>query len=170
MTKVTVQEVIINNVNTGKKPYSQAVVTYTTERGENKEKKIISFSNPAVFAAVSKIKNPTVVEVENDGAPYYNWTKLSFVAEEAAPKGANASGATSVKVATSTYETAEERKIKQLYIVRQSSIGHALAYWNMVSDREGQQFVTTEQVLEKAQEFVDFVYGNKFDEEVEAVD
>lgn len=156
MTKVTVQEVIVNTVNTGKKPYSQAVVTYTTERGENKEKKIMSFSNPAVFAAVSKIKNPTVVEVENDGAPYYNWTKLSLVAEEAAPKGANASGATSVKVATSTYETAEERKIKQLYIVRQSSITNALTYL-AATQKEGEYGVSD--VLEIAQEFIDFVYG-----------
>ena len=164
MTKVTVQEVIINNVNTGKKPYSQAVVTYTTERGENKEKKIMSFSNPAVFAAVSKIKHPTVVEVENDGAPYYNWTKLSLVAEEAAPKGANAPGATSVKVATSTYETAEERKIKQLYIVRQSSITNAIARAAQHPDPNSID------VLALAQMYVDFVYGNKFDEEVEAVD
>lgn len=161
MTKCTIQEVIINTVNTGKKPYSQAVVTYTTERGENKEKKIMSFSNPAVFAAVSKIKTPTVVEVENDGAPYYNWTQLKLVAEEAAPKGAAAPG--SVKVATSTYETAEERKVKQLYIVRQSSITNALTYLN------GAAFSMAE-VLAVAQEFVDFVYGNKFDEEVEAVD
>jgi hypothetical protein len=168
LTKVTVQEVIINTVNTGKKPYSQAVVTYTTERGENKEKKIMSFSNPAVFAAVSKIKHPTVVEVENDGAPYYNWTQLSLVAEEAAPKGATP--ANSVKTVTSTYETAEERKVKQLYIIRQSSITNALTYWNMVNDREGQAFVETDQVLETAQKFVDFVYGNKFDEKVEAVD
>ena len=166
MTKCTIQEVIINTVNTGKKPYSQAVVTYTTERGENKEKKIMSFSNPAVFAAVSKIKNPTVVEVENDGAPYYNWTQLSLVAEEAAPKGANASGATSVKVATSTYETAEERKIKQLYIIRQSSISSALEYWKNI----GYDNVRVPEVLAIAQEFVDFVYGNKFETQVEAVD
>lgn len=161
MTKVTVQEVIVNTVNTGKKPYSQAVVTYTTERGENKEKKIMSFSNPAVFAAVSKIKNPTVVEVENDGAPYYNWTQLKLVAEEAAPKAVVAG---SVKVATSTYETAEERKVKQLYIVRQSSITNAIARAAQNPDPNSID------VLALAQMYVDFVYGNKFDEEVEAVD
>jgi hypothetical protein len=121
----------------------------------------MSFSNPAVFAAVSKIKNPTVVEVENDGAPYYNWTQLKLVAEEAAPKAVVAG---SVKVATSTYETAEERKVKQLYIVRQSSITNAIARAAHNPDPNSID------VLALAQMYVDFVYGNKFDEEVEAVD
>ncbi len=160
MTKVTIQEVTVSTVNTGKKPYSVAVVTYTTDRGDNKEKKIMSFSNPAVFAAVSKIKNPTVVEVENDGAPYYNWTQLK-IANDEAPRAA-ASGATSVKVATSTYETAEERKIKQLYIIRQSSITNALTY---LKDEDS----SVDEVLTVAQKFVDFVYGNKF-EEMDPVD
>lgn len=155
MSKYTVQEVTLSSVNTGKKPYSVANVTYTNDRGENKEKKIMSFANPAVYAVVSKIKSPTAVEVENDGAPYYNWSKVTLMAEEAATKPVIAGN---VKVAPSTYETAEERKIKQLYIIRQSSITNALTYLSEESD------TTVKDVLKVAQEFVDFVYGNKFED------
>ncbi len=164
MTKVTIQEVTVSTVNTGKKPYSVAVVTYTTDRGDNKEKKIMSFSNPAVFAAVSKIKNPTVVEVENDGAPYYNWTQLK-IANDEAPR-ASASGAASVKVATSTYETAEERKIKQLYIIRQSSIANAIEFHKTTSGTE----FNIEDVLNAAQRFVDYVYDNEFNKDLDQMD
>ena len=139
------------------------MVTYTTDRGENKEKKIMSFANPAVYAVVSKIKAPTTVEVENDGAPYYNWSKVSLMAEEAAAKPIVAG---SVKVAPSTYETAEERKIKQLYIIRQSSISNALDFFKAT----GETGITTAMVLNTAQEFVDFVYGNDFDKNLETVD
>jgi hypothetical protein len=161
LAKYTIQEVVVNTVNTGKKPYSVAEATYTTDRGENKTKKIMSFSNPAVFATLSKIKHPTVVETEHDGAPYYNWTSIKIVSEEEAPTS-KVAGVTSVKVAPSTYETAEERKIKQLYIVRQSSITNALTY---LKDKDS----SVEEVLTVAQEFVDFVYGNKF-EELDSVD
>ena len=111
MSTVTIQEVTVSTVSTGKKPYQVAEATYTTDRGENKSKKVMSFSNPAVFAALSKIKNPTKVSVENDGAPYYNWTKLTPVADTEEP----------VKIFGRTYydtrETPEERARRQLMIV-----------------------------------------------------
>ncbi len=166
MTKVTIQEVTVSTVNTGKKPYSVAVVTFTTDRGDNKEKKIMSFSNPAVFAAVSKIKHPTTVEVENDGAPYYNWTQLKIANDEVATNKAPAAVSPGSKTVTNTYETAEERKIKQLYIIRQSSITNALTYLKDVNNEEP---ASVDYVLGIAQKFVDFVYGNKF-EEVDSVD
>jgi hypothetical protein len=166
LSRITIQETTVSTVTKGKNSYQVAEVTFTTDRGENKTKKVMSFSNPGVFAIVSKISHPTPFEAENDGAPYYNWTKLTPAVEDS-PKapGAQPSGG---RVVGSTYETAEERKIKQLLIVRQSSITNALSYLNMVSDREGQQFVPKEDVIEIAQFFVDYVYGT--DETLEALD
>ena len=125
MSTVTIQDVKVSAVQNGKNNYSVAEVVYTDSRGENKNKKIMSFSNPAVFAFVSKIKNPTKVVVENSGAPYYNWVKIDaandeeVVAAKAAPKSI-------------TYqdnrETPEERARRHLMIVKQSSLSNALEY------------------------------------------
>jgi hypothetical protein len=152
--KVNIQEVTITNAGSGKKSWQVAEVVYTSDRGENKNKKIMSFGNPAVFAVLSKQPRGWH-NVETEGAPYYNWMTIE-AANDAAP---SADVVKSGTVSKSTYETAEERKIKQLYIIRQSSVSSALTYWNMVNDRAGQSFVDVDQVLSVAQEFVDFVYG-----------
>ena len=152
MSTVTIQEVTVSTVSTGKKPYQVAEATYTTDRGENKNKKVMSFSNPAVFAALSKIKNPTKVSVENDGAPYYNWTKLTPVTDDDTP--------TKVKGGTynDTRETAEERAKRQLMIVKQSSLSNSIAYWAQIKSINNPDYdYTVEEVLEVAQKFVDWV-------------
>ena len=62
----------------------------------------------------------------------------------------------------STYETPEERAKKQVYIVRQSSIANAIAFFHTEKN------VTTTKVLEVAKQFEDYVFGNdrtpKFDD------
>jgi hypothetical protein len=106
----------------------------------------MSFSNPAVFAALSKIKNPTKVSVENDGAPYYNWTKLTPVTNDEVP----------VKSKGWAYgdsrETPEERAKRQLMIVKQSSLSNAIEYLKM-----SEASVSSDDVLATAQKFVDWV-------------
>ncbi len=53
--------------------------------------------------------------------------KVVAVSDEPVPRAApGAPGAASGRTTTSTYETPEERKIKQLYIIRQSSISNAI--------------------------------------------
>ena len=148
MSQVTIQDVKINNINKGKSNYQEAIVVYTTDRGENKEKKIISFSNPAVFAFVAKITHPTRVEIENAGAPYYNWTKITEVSKEEV----RAPGVTKVSGYQDNRETPAERAARQVMIVKQSSIAQAVS-----SIGPGAEL---EEYLTRAQQFVDWVMSD----------
>jgi hypothetical protein len=152
--KVNIQEVTVSTVTKGRNSYQVAEVVYTNDRGENKTKKIMSFSNPAVFAVVSKGAKGWH-DTESDGAPYYNWTSIKPAGnddQQAAPAAAKSG------VVKSTYETAEERKVKQLYIIRQSSISNAIDYFKL---NPGAETVAVSEVLDIAQEFVDFVYNTE---------
>ena len=156
--KVNIQEVTVSTVSQGKKNYQVAEVVYTSDRGENKNKKIMSFGNPAVFAVLSKQPRGWHT-VETEGAPYYNWSSIE-AANDAAP---SADVVKSGTVSKSTYETAEERKIKQLYIIKQSSISNAIEFMS----KQGGEF-TVNNVITVAGAFVDYVYGT--DETLGAVD
>jgi hypothetical protein len=75
------------------------------------------------------------------------------------PQKAAAGGSTAAtggKVSASTYETAEERKIKQMYIIKQSSIANAIDFHKA---QNGVEFGILN-VLDTAQQFVDYIYGN----------
>jgi hypothetical protein len=104
------------------RPYQTAQLSYTVN-GETKAWKLMSFSNPAVFATLSKAEEGESYEIttgKND-QDYTVWTSATK-ADGTAP-----AGKTPVKVASgSTYETREERAAKQLLIVRQSSLTAAL--------------------------------------------
>jgi hypothetical protein len=154
--KVNIQDVTVSTVTKGRNSYQVAEVVYSNDRGENKTKKIMSFSNPAVFAVVSKGAKGWH-DTESDGAPYYNWTSIKPAGgddQQAAPAAAKSG------VVKSTYETAEERKVKQLYIIRQSSISNAIDYLKAVH-KEDEPAWNVNDVLNVAQEFVDFVYGTE---------
>ncbi len=155
MPQFTIQDVRVETVTKGRNSYQVATVVHTTGRGETKEKKVMSFSNPAVFAIVSKAQSGDVVDVEyTAGDQYYNWAKVTKASNEAAPAASGKAAPAAGKV-VSTYETAEERKIKQLYIIKQSSIGHALEYLKLTQQND----FGVEDTLKIAQEFVDYVYG-----------
>ena len=149
--KVNIQEVTVSTVNQGKKNYQIAEVVYTSDRGENKNKKIMSFGNPAVFAVLSKQPRGWH-NVETEGAPYYNWSSIE-AANDAAPAADVVKSGT---VSKSTYETAEERKIKQLYIIKQSSISNAIEFMS----KQGGEFDVND-VLGVAQKFVDYIYDTE---------
>lgn len=155
MPQITIQGVNIDTVTKGRNSYQVATVVYTTGRGEQKEKKVMSFSNPAVFAAVSKATQGQVFDVVSGEAPYFNWASATLMGAGEAPKAATAAPGGG-KATVSTYETADERKIKQLYIVKQSSIANALEY--LKSTQPTGEYGVND-VINVAQEFVDFVYG-----------
>jgi hypothetical protein len=104
------------------RPYQTAQLSYTVN-GETKAWKLMSFSNPAVFATLSKAEEGESFEIttgKND-QDYTVWT--SAVKSDGGP----APGKTPMKLATgSTYETREERAAKQILIVRQSSLTAAI--------------------------------------------
>ena len=150
---VTIQQVDIERVNTGKKPYEKAVVKYSYQ-GNSRSQTMMSFSNPAVFKTIKEMQpgeNYDVTVTKND-AGYNTWAAV-----KPADVGAPAPGKpASVTVPKSNYETPEERKLRQLYIIRQSSISSALEY--MSQTRKDGDFGVND-VTEIAQHFVDFVYS-----------
>lgn len=109
----------------GKGTYGQLTVTYRSG-GKVQEKKLISFSNPAVFKAIEKMTKGDVAEVttvKNDKG-YWDWTAIGEGGSQVAQQPSN--NAQTTRVTGSNYETKEERAIRQRYIIRQSSISSAV--------------------------------------------
>ena len=152
MPIIKIQEVTVETVQKGKNKYQIANVV-CTDNGKNKTQKIFSFANPAVFDVVKDAKAGEEYDVKltKDDKGYWNWASLAPAgdAPKEAPKAAGG------KVVGSNYETPEERKLRQLLIVKQSSIANALEFVKM-SQADG---ITIKGVLDVAQEFVDYVYG-----------
>ncbi|MEN9917052.1 MAG: hypothetical protein RLY40_984 [Pseudomonadota bacterium] len=109
----------------GKGTYGQLTVSYRSN-GKIAEKKLISFSNPAVFKAIEKLTKGASVDVttvKNDKG-YWDWTAINEGGAAVATQSNAAS--TNTRVTGSNYETKEERAIRQRYIIRQSSISSAV--------------------------------------------
>lgn len=165
--RVIFQEVNVENVVKGKTRYSKAVVTYTSN-GRNMQQTLISFTNPDVFATVQKLAAGQEIEVEitKNDAGYNQWASVKPIvaSDEAAAVGKVA--ATGGKAPVSQYETREERQLRQLHIVRQSSISSAVA----ALTPGAKSALKVDDVLEFAQELVDFVYNDDTEETLVAGD
>jgi hypothetical protein len=157
MSQITIQEVTQEHIKKGKQGYTKATVVYTNEKGENRTKSLMSFANPAVFDAVKDAVQGDKYDVKavKEGE-YWNWAAAVKLSAEAAAGAAKAVGGG--KVTGSNYETPDERKIKQLYIIKQSSIANAIEYCKSLNNEEP---MAVDYVLDIAQKFVDFVYGNE---------
>jgi len=117
------------------KSYGKATVTYKGDRGV-KTQTVLSFANPAVYAALEGLKQGDKVDVElskNDQG-YWQWKSLSL-AGTAANTEAPASAPTNsyapsnnkpTTYAARDFETKEERAQRQALIVRQSSLSNAI--------------------------------------------
>lgn len=155
--QLTIQEVTIEEVKKGNnKPYYKAIVVYTSG-GKNSTKQIMSFANPQVYAAIKDALpgSEWEVDVKKEG-DFYNWVAAKPAGgETTAPRAAAATSAIGGRTAPSTYETADERRIKQMYIIKQSSIANAIDYVKA----SGENPISVPEVLFVAQQFVDFVYG-----------
>ena len=158
--EATFQEFTTELVTKGRGKYEKGLVTYTYQ-GQNKQGTMVDFSNPQVFKLLKTLKSgtPILVTTAKNANGYDFWQSVKVVDENApmpeqtAPKAGAAT--TGTRVAGSNYETAEERKQRQLFIIRQSSISNAidtLVPGSKVS-------LDPEQVLAVAQRYVDFVYG-----------
>lgn len=125
------------STNRNGRQYQSLEVTYKDDQGRVSSKKLMSFSNPEVFRTAQTWEKGDEVNIamEKDDAGYWNWTAV-LAAGEVAPAPTNQSVATSstgdskaktTKVTGSNYETKEERALRQLMIVRQSSLSNAVA-------------------------------------------
>jgi hypothetical protein len=155
--KIKIAEVNIEKVVNGRNRYEKAAVVYSFN-GQNRTQNIMSFTNPAVFAKVQTMKpgEEYNVEVTKNDAGYNQWASIEAVGGASAPDSAKSSPGSPARATVSTYETADERKIKQLYIVKQSSINAAISTLSVGSKTA----LKVEDVLQTAQQYVDFVYGN----------
>jgi hypothetical protein len=161
--RITILNVTHEHVPNAKGGYGKLDVAYKND-GKTEGKKIMSFSNEAVFNTVREAKAGDMFDVvtEKDKNNYWQWASVTPVhgaaaAQEATVATKTTSGATTTP--RSTYETPEERAKKQVYIVRQSSIANAIAYSQGVKALK-----TAEDVLKVAAQFEAFVFGEKYDD------
>lgn len=96
------------------------------------------------LSQLEKGDNFVAKQEKKDG--YWNWTSIAKGQEPAVVSKAPTSGG--------NWETAEERKNKQVYIVRQSNITAALKLLEL----HGNKKATTRDVISLAQEFETYVF------------
>jgi hypothetical protein len=138
------------------KTYKVIEVAYKKD-GKIEGKKIMSFTNPGVFAAIQKLTPGQVVSVglEKNDAGYWQWVSIGAVEATSAPVGATA---VSSAPARSNYETSEERANRQILIVRQSSLGHAVATLSV-----GSKGVKGGDVIALAEQYAHYVLNGDTD-------
>ena len=142
--------------------YQSMEVAYKGADGKVSSKKLMSFSNPSVFKAISQLSKGDSVEVttSKDDAGYWQWTAVNEAGSTAptfgqsAPQSSGSSAPT--KVTGSNYETKEERARRQELIVRQSSLSNAVAILTV-----GSKSVDKQAVKALAQELSDWVFNKQ---------
>ena len=157
--KVKILDVNVENVVKGKSRYSKAAVTYTYN-GEARTQNIMSFTNPAIFKAVQeKVGQEVEIQITKNAAGYNEWASLDDIGAGPAAGPSTvaptptASGTPATRVTGSNYETPAERAVKQVYIVKQSSISAAVAL-----AANNKEKATPEEIIAVAQKFVDYVF------------
>lgn len=151
--KVVALEIV--TVPTQKGSYQTIDLTYRNVTFENKveTKKIMSFNHKDVFNTLKSAQAGdvyTVSRAKNDKG-FWDWT--SIAAGDAAPAAVAGSSGVTTTPAKSSFETADERAKKQVYIVRQSSISAAIA--TLKTDKKNP---TVEEVINVAREFEAYVF------------
>lgn len=144
---------ILGIAKTGKedkfgKPTCTLAVNYISE-GVTRTQNIVPFANPKVFAVLddASVGDKFDVTITKNGK-YDNWSAIG-------PVGSFKQATPTTKVIGSNYETAEERAIKQRYIVRQSSLANAISYYNCSVDTP---HLSVEGVIAIAKQFEEYVF------------
>jgi len=137
----------------------QAIEIAYKKDGKIEGKKIMSFSNPAVFKAVQNLTQGTIayVTTEKNDKGYWQWEAVNTDAASAAsaPVQTQSSGSTAGNTKSfSNYETKEERQQRQVMIVRQSSLSNAVATLAV-----GSKAVKPEDVIAVAKQYETYVMG-----------
>jgi hypothetical protein len=139
------------------KPYQSAEVAYKNlDSGKVEAKNITQYSE--VFKVVADVQAGQTLDVKqakNDNG-FWEWTSVERLVGNQVSAATEPSRSASANPAPrSTYETPEERAIKQVYIVKQSSISSAIALLSVGAKSPPQ----VDAVLDTAQKFTDFVFG-----------
>lgn len=145
------------HVKKGKADYHKMSVSYSYQ-GQSKTQTIVSFSNPAVYAAIKTFNQGDSLEVEiGEVGGYKVWTSI----KKSEGTGGTVMEGNSTKSSTqpparSNYETADERAKKQVYIIKQSAIAQAVATC-IGQDNFAKEGFGVDDVLATAQRYVDWV-------------
>lgn len=165
---VTILSVDIKTIPTAKgSSYQKAEVAYKNNsfQGKVEGKSVMSFGATAgSFKTLSSAVSGDTYEVEvvKNTAGYNDWVSMTIStvgapSPQAVPAGAGTINKPAGAVATrSTYESAEERAAKQVYIIRQSSISAAINTLTV-----GAKTVKPDDVITLATKYVDYVMGIK---------
>lgn len=142
------------------KSYNVIEVAYKKD-GKVEGKKILSFASPDVYKAVQKWRAGEVVTVETEKNEQGYWQWVAVVdtnqLQSPTPNSPSPQAATGGKVTGSNYETKEERAKRQEYIIRQSSLGHAI---ELLASNGGKKN-TVEEVIQIAEQFFQYVTSQR---------
>lgn len=155
-----------------KSSYIQLELTYKRlDSGKIESKKLMSFGKPEqVYQSLVEAKMDdtfTITSEKNEKTTYWDWTEVVAAAPGenlAATPSTNKASNPAVPV-RSSYETPEERSVKQVYIIKQSSLERAT---EIAAHNNPKGVVTVGEVINVAQTLVDWVMGKA--PEVELVD
>ncbi len=148
------------------KPYQEIDIEFQDlDDGRAKKKHLVSFNfksfDKIVEAGIGSSWQVNTTPSKKD-PQYVDWIDATPITVEARGEGSNGSANDPAKYTPgevhkpykSTYETPEERAKKQVYIVRQSSIGHAIAYCELTK-----QSLSAFQICDVAKVFEAYVFG-----------
>jgi len=153
-----IQIQFINASVEDKGKYKMAEIAFKDiAKGQVSSKKLMSFNNPNVYKTMVDAKNGELfnIEMQKNDKGYWDWTNASRTTSVDSGSGGSPEPSKAGNVSPkSTYETAEERAKKQVYIVRQSSISAAID--TLKTDKKNP---TVAEVLAVAKQYEDYVFG-----------
>lgn len=143
-------EIRVNStIDENKGKYNQLTVGYTDiNSGKDFTYKLMSFLNKDGYNLLKDAKSGDEFQIianKNDKG-YWQW-------DEIYQGGAPVAKTKATTSPRSTYETPEERAQKQVYIIRQSCLANAVAYYGKFDGMP-----SVDQVLEVAAQFESFVF------------
>lgn len=150
------------SVKTARGSYQSLEVSYKNEQGQVQSKKLMSFANPAVFKDVQSFGKDDRLEIEayKDDNGYWQWRSVKKEGD-----GASSKSSTATRVTGSNYETKEERALRQLMIVRQSSLSNAVATLATHS-----KALSSDEVVALARKYERFVMGDDSSSSATSID
>lgn len=145
------------------KGYDIVELAYKTDEGKTKGMKLFGFGKQKENSAVAAAALPgDVLDVtfqQNDKG-YWEFGTVKATGKNVSIKSDAASSTSTGPIGNSTpskgnWETSEERAARQVFIVRQSSVSNAIAYFEA-----SKQKPTVEDVVVVAKQFEAYVFGN----------
>ena len=161
----------VEYVKTAKGGYNKLNATYKAPDGKIVSRGIFDFAKPAIYKAFDQAAPNDVFDVEEEKNAKGYWefvtvTKATTINSTTVDSGGAASGTTGGAVTgksggmaapRSNFETPEERAERQRYIVRQSSLGHAIELATLNGDKKA----ATADIIKTAKTFESFVFGEQ---------